>query len=87
MIYNTGFVFRKLIESPTQEEVYSCPEFYALTRQEILSHDQCPDFLRRVLGEFPFDGRQNVVQVRPQDFRTQATGHMGDHWHTMEFTK
>ncbi len=82
MIYNTGVKFGKIIESPTQEEIYSCPHYFAFSKQEIFDDKDCPPFLKRLLDEFPFDGRNNVVQVRPQDFRTAKPPLIGDHWHT-----
>jgi hypothetical protein len=82
MIYNNGVKFGKIIEEPSQGEIYSCPEYFAMSREEIEADEGCPPFLRRILGEFPFDGRPNVVQVRPQDFRSGYPILIGDHWHT-----
>ncbi len=67
---------------PTQAEIYGCPEYFGLSRDEITSHESCPSFLRRILAAFPWDGRQSVVQVRPQDFRKAAPEALGRHWHT-----
>jgi hypothetical protein len=81
VIYNTGQRYGKLIEPPTQEEIYNMPEYFALSREEIYAHDGCPSFLKRILDQFPWDGRNNVLQVRPQDFRKAKPALLGDHWH------
>lgn len=81
MIYNTGVKFGKSIFPPTQEEIYRMPEYFALSREEILAHHTCPEFLKRIIGEFPWDGRKTVLQVRPQDFRKGKPELLGDHWH------
>jgi hypothetical protein len=52
-----------------------------------MSYDQvkssgAPRFLINLLDQFPFDGRKNVLQIRPQDFRSGNAGIDGRHWHT-----
>lgn len=82
MIYNQTFHPSKFIEPPTQEEIYRLPEYFAMSLDEVVAHDQCPSFLKRILFEFPWDGRPSVLQIRPQDFRQKKPDLLGDHWHT-----
>lgn len=80
--YNSGWRPTKRIEGPTQEQIFTMPEYFALSRAEIYADPKCPDFLKRLLDEFPWDGRHNVIQVRPQDFRKGVPRVLGEGWHT-----
>lgn len=80
MIYNDGHKFTKLIESCSQEDIYNCPEYFAMSRDEIVKSG-CPSYLKRILDDFTWADRPNVIQVRPQDFRTQKPMLLGDGWH------
>lgn len=80
MIYNTGHRFTKLLTSVEQEQIYECPEYFAMSRDEIIKSG-CPEFLKRTINEFPWANRPNVIQVRPQDFRRSKPAALGDGWH------
>jgi hypothetical protein len=82
LLYNTTHRVTKSIASPSQEEIYNCPEYFALSYDEILKSKTCPEFLKKILDEFPWDGRPNVLQVRPQDFRVKRPELLGDNMHT-----
>jgi hypothetical protein len=82
MLYNSTWKRGKTIEGPTQEEIYVCPDYFALSRSEIYAHSGCPEFLKRLLDEFPWDGRHNVIQVRAQDFRRAPPDALGSNWHS-----
>lgn len=52
-----------------------------------MSYDQvknsgAPKFLIDLLDRFPFDGRKNVLQIRPQNFRDGNPSIDGNHWHS-----
>ena len=80
MLYNTTHKFTKLIEPPSQEEIYNCPYYFSMSYEQIKAADP-PQFLLNILDQFPFDGRQNIIQVRPQDFRKNIIVD-GKQWHT-----
>lgn len=80
MIYNTTHKFTKMMTARSQEEIYNCPEYFAMSRDEIVNSG-CPAFLKDTLDEFPWNDRPNVIQVRPQDFRLGKPSLLGDHWH------
>lgn len=82
MIYNTGWKPGKIIPSPTQEEILYLPEYFAFSKEEIYADKDCPYFLKTILDQYQFDGRNNVIQVRTQDFRDPKVIMKGDHWHT-----
>jgi hypothetical protein len=82
MLYNTGFKSCKVIKGPTQEQIYKMPEFFAMSRNEICNNAKCPDVLKEILDQYPWDGRDNVIQVRTQDFRVKRPPALGGHWHT-----
>jgi hypothetical protein len=79
--YNTGHRFTKIIESPTQEDIYNCPHYFAMSYDQIKMSGP-PAFLMKILDQFPFDGRKNILQIRPQDFRDKNSNIDGRHWHT-----
>ncbi len=82
MIYNQSWHRRQTIEGPTQEQIFTMPEYFALSREEVYAHAGCPDFLKRILDLFPWDGRKSLLQIRPQDFRTRMPDALGSNWHT-----
>jgi hypothetical protein len=81
MLYNTTHRLTKIIKEPSQEEIYNCPHYFAMSYERVKSAG-APRFLLRLLDEFPFDGRKNVLQIRPQDFRNSNAVIDGRHWHT-----
>lgn len=81
MIYNTGLRFTKTIEPPSQEDIYNCPHYFAMSYDQVKASG-APDFLMKILDQFPFDGRKNILQIRPQDFRSGNAPIDGRHWHT-----
>lgn len=81
MLYNTGLKLGSFLTPIEQKEIYECPEFFAMSRDEIIQSGQCPDSLKRALDEMPWTGRHNVIQVRPQDWRTQHPVVLGAGWH------
>ena len=81
MLYNTTHKFSKIIEPPSQEDIYNCPHYFAMSYDQVKSSG-APDFLIKLLDQFPFDGRKNILQIRPQDFRSGNVPIDGRHWHT-----
>jgi hypothetical protein len=81
MIYNTGHKFTKIIEPPSQEDVYNCPHYFGMSYDQV-KESGAPEFLIKLLDQFPFDGRKNILQIRPQDFRSSNIKIDGSHWHT-----
>ena len=80
MLYNTTHKLGDFIEGPTQEEIYNCPHYFAMSLNQI-KESHAPSWLLKVLDQFPFDGRNNIIQVRPQDFREKNVKIDGSHWH------
>jgi hypothetical protein len=81
MLYNTTHKFTKIIEAPAQEDIYNCPHYFAMSYDQVKTSG-APKFLIDLLDQFPFDGRKNILQIRPQDFRAGEAGIDGKHWHT-----
>jgi hypothetical protein len=81
MLYNTTYKFTKIIEPPSQEDIYNCPHYFAMSYDQVKVAG-APQFLMSILDQFPFDGRKNILQIRPQDFRLENTPIDGRHWHT-----
>lgn len=82
MLYNTGHRFTNIIQPPSQEDIYNCPLYFEMSYDQI-KNVGAPQFLISLLDQFPFDGRKNFIQVRPQDFRTGNPYNLdGTHWHT-----
>lgn len=81
MLYNTTHKFTKYIEPPSQEDIYNCPHYFAMSYQQVKASG-APEFLIKLLDQFPFDGRKNILQIRPQDFRSNNIPIDGRHWHT-----
>jgi hypothetical protein len=81
MIYNTGHKFTKVIEPPSQEDIYNCPHYFGMSYDQV-KESGAPEFLIKLLDQFPFDGRKNILQIRPQDFRSSNIKIDGSHWHT-----
>jgi hypothetical protein len=81
MLYNTTHKFTKLIEPPSQEDIYNCPHYFAMSYDQVKASG-APQFLVSLLDQFPFDGRKNILQIRPQDFRDGNAPIDGRHWHT-----
>lgn len=81
MLYNTTHKFTKIIEPPSQEDIYNCPHYFAMSYDQV-KQAGAPEFLMKLLDQFPFDGRNNILQIRPQDFRSGIAPIDGRHWHT-----
>lgn len=81
MIFNTTYELANIIESPTQEELYNTPEFFAMAYEDIIKHSKCPQHLKEVLNQFHWIGRPNYVQVRIQDYRKAPAHTLGTGWH------
>lgn len=81
MLYNTTHRLTKYILPPSQEEIYNCPHYFAMSYEQVKASG-APHFLIALLDQFPFDGRKNILQIRPQDFRSGNTSIDGRHWHT-----
>lgn len=81
MIFNHRYMLGDFIDSPEQEDILNCPEFYAMSSDEIYKSSKCPNFLKKILLSFPWSLRPNCVQVRPQDFRTRVPNVLGNGWH------
>ena len=82
MLYNTGHKFTMTIDPPSQEDIYNCKYYFALNYNQV-KKSGAPKFLMDLLDQFPFDGRNNFLQIRPQDFRKGMPYNVdGTHWHT-----
>lgn len=81
MLYNTTNRFTKIIEAPSQEDIYNCPHYFGMSYDQV-KNAGAPKFLINLLDQFPFDGRKNILQIRPQDFRANNIKIDGSHWHT-----
>jgi hypothetical protein len=81
MFYNTTHQFTKTIEPPSQEDIYNCQHYFSMSYDQIKAAG-APEFLIKLLDQFPFDGRKNIIQVRPQDFRSGDKVVDGVQWHT-----
>ena len=81
MLYNTTHKLTKVIEAPTQEDIYNCPHYFAMSYNQ-LKESGAPEFLIALLDQSPFDGRKNILQIRPQDHRSSNIKIDGSHWHT-----
>jgi hypothetical protein len=81
MIYNTGHKFTKFLEPISQEDIFNTPEYFAMSREEVLSNKNTPDFLKNTILEFPWSERPSVLQIRPQNFQKKKPPLLGDHWH------
>lgn len=81
MLYNTTHQFTKIIQPPSQEDIYNCPHYFAMSYDQV-KDSGAPQFLISLLDQFPFDGRKNILQIRPQDFRSGNVPIDGRHWHT-----
>lgn len=81
MIYNTGHRFLKRVQEISQEDIWNCPEFFACSYDEIVAHPECTAALKQALDEYPWSGRPNVIQVRPQDWTKGRPSVLGDGWH------
>jgi len=81
ILYNTSHKFTKIIDPPSQDEIYNCPHYFGMSYDQVKSSG-APDFLMKILDQFPFDGRKNILQIRPQDFRSKNMKIDGTHWHT-----
>jgi hypothetical protein len=81
MLYNTTHQFTKIIEPPAEEDIYNCPHYFGMSYDQVKASG-APRFLINLLDQFPFDGRKNILQIRPQDFRMENANIDGKHWHT-----
>ncbi|HEY5267659.1 MAG TPA: hypothetical protein VII94_00815 [Candidatus Saccharimonadales bacterium] len=81
MLYNTTHKLTKIIDPPSHEDIYNCPHYFGMSYDQVKSSG-APDFLIKLLDQFPFDGRKNILQIRPQDFRVGNAPIDGRHWHT-----
>jgi hypothetical protein len=80
MLYNATHKLTVSIAEPSQEDIYNCPYYFGMSYDQV-KQSGCPEFLVKLLDQFPFDGRKNVLQIRPQDFRTQRPNIDGAFWH------
>lgn len=80
MLYNMTHRLSKTIAPPSQEDIYNCPHYFSMSYEQV-KKSGAPSFLIGLLDQFPFDGRKSILQIRPQDFRTQNTKVDGDFWH------
>jgi hypothetical protein len=80
MLYNVTHKVSKIIEPPSQEDIYNCPHYFAMSYDQV-KQSGAPQFLINLLDQFPFDGRKNVLQIRPQDFRNGNNAIDGAFWH------
>lgn len=78
--YNCTHRFTKFIEEPAQEEIYECPHYFGMSLDQVIAAG-APQFLRTILDQFPWQGRPTVLQIRPQDFRTENILIDGTWWH------
>lgn len=81
MIFNNTFKLANVIPPLSQDEIYNTPEYYAMSREQILDDPTCPMHLKLVLNSMPWIGRPSFVQVRPQDFRGANPHILGTGWH------
>lgn len=81
MLYNITHKLTKIISPPSVEEIYNCPHYFAMSYDQV-KKSGAPNFLMKLLDQFPFDGRKNILQIRPQDFRNGVAPIDGRHWHT-----
>lgn len=81
MLYNTTYRFTKTIEPPSREDIYNCHHYFSMSYDQIKIAG-APEFLIKLLDQLPFDGRKNIIQVRPQDFRNGNKVVDGVQWHT-----
>jgi hypothetical protein len=81
MLYNTTHKLTKVILPPSHEDIYNCPHYFGMSYEQVKTSG-APDFLVKLLDQFPFDGRRNILQIRPQDFREGNNPIDGRHWHT-----
>lgn len=80
MLYNVSHKVSKIIEPPSQEDIYNCPYYFAMSFDQV-KQSGAPQFLINLLDQFPWDGRKNVLQIRPQDFRKGDVTIDGTFWH------
>lgn len=80
MLYNVTHKVSKIIEAPSEEDIYNCPYYFAMSYEQV-KNSGAPQFLMNLLDQFPFDGRKNVLQIRPQDFRSGNLAVDGNFWH------
>jgi hypothetical protein len=81
MLYNTTHKLTNVIAPPSHEDIYNCPHYFAMSYDQV-KNAGAPEFLIKLLDQFPFDGRKNILQIRPQDFRSGNAPIDGRHWHT-----
>lgn len=81
MLYNASHKFTKHLLPLSQEQIFYCPEYFGMTVDEVCEHPTCPGFLKETLREFPWSGRCNSLQIRPQDFRYRMPVLLGNGWH------
>ena len=79
-MYNVTHKVSKIIEPPSQEDIYNCPYYFAMSYDQV-KKSGAPQFLINLLDQFPWDGRKNVLQIRPQDFRNGNSPIDGTFWH------
>lgn len=81
MIYNNGHRFVKNMPAISQADIWNVPEFFACSYEEIVHHPQCTIALKILLDHFPWSGRNNVIQVKPQNWVLGRPDILGDGWH------
>jgi len=81
LLYNTGYKFTQVFPEVDQESILNCPEYFAMNLDQVTKDLQCPAFLKELLNKFPWTGRNNVIQVKPQDFRISKPATLGEGIH------
>lgn len=81
-VYNNTHKMLDVLPEVAQDDILNCPEFFAMSLSEILQSGQCPKFLEDILNKFPWSGRHNVIQVKPQDFRVAKPKLLGTGVHS-----
>src|SRR5271166_3488636 len=80
MLYNVTHKLTKQIPEPSQEEIYNCPYYFGMSLEQV-KQSGAPEFLVKILDQFPWDGRKSILQIRPQDFRYRRPNIDGGFWH------
>jgi hypothetical protein len=81
MLYNATHKWLNFLPEASQEDILNCPEFFAMSLEEIEKSGSCPEFLLKILRAFPWLSRPNVIQVKPQDFRKSVPRALGTNTH------
>lgn len=79
MLFNATHKLSKYIAPPSQDDIYNCPHYFGMSLEQVKR--TCPQFLKDLLDQFPWDGRKTHLQIRPQDFRHGNPPQRGAFWH------